>query len=114
MGGNVIHITSKADWDNRLATAKSEGKVCVVDFYAQWCGPCKMIAPHYEALSAEYPNAYFLKVDVDAVPAVAEVCQINSMPTFHVYKDGVKVGECVGASQEKLKALVAAHASKAA
>ncbi|PNH11937.1 Thioredoxin H-type [Tetrabaena socialis] len=106
---NFIVIASKADWDARLETAKAEGKACVVDFFAQWCGPCKMIAPLFEALSHENPSIYFLKVDVDDVTAVAETCGVSAMPTFMVFKDGVKVDELVGAAQDKLKLLVAKY-----
>lgn len=110
MGGKVHVITSKEEWDNALKSAAAEGKPVVVDFWAQWCGPCKMVAPFYESLSEQFANVAFLKVDVDEVPAVAESCSISAMPTFQLWKkvDGEmkKVEEVVGASKDKLQKLV--------
>ncbi|GLC35402.1 hypothetical protein PLESTB_000568400 [Pleodorina starrii] len=110
---NLLYVTTKAEWDSRLATAKAENKVSIVDFFAQWCGPCKVIASVYESLAKDHPNIYFLKVDVDCadMASVAEACGITAMPTFQVFIGGAKVDELVGASQEKLKALVAKYAS---
>jgi len=82
------------------------GKLVVVDFYADWCGPCKMIAPKVEALAAETPNVLFCKVNVDNEEDVAAECGISAMPTFQFYKEGKKLHEFSGASEEKLKKAV--------
>ncbi|KAJ3413429.1 hypothetical protein HDV05_008070 [Chytridiales sp. JEL 0842] len=79
----------------------------VVDFFATWCGPCKVISPKFEEFSKQYTSATFIKVDVDEVPEAAEACGIRAMPTFQVYKDGKKVGEVVGADKNKLEAEIA-------
>jgi thioredoxin 1 len=84
-------------------------KAVVVDFYAQWCGPCKMIAPKIDAMSQKYTNVVFLKVDVDEAPDVSEKYDIQAMPTFKIFKNGKKVDEMVGASAEKLEDLVKKH-----
>eukprot|EP00897_Mesotaenium_endlicherianum_P005515 jgi/Mesen1/4992/ME000248S04267 len=108
--GNVITITSKEEWDKQLSEAANSSKAIIVDFSAVWCGPCKIIAPVFVDLSKKHNNLVFLKVDVDEVQEVAEICKISAMPTFQVFKDGVKVDELVGASREKLEAIVAKYA----
>ncbi|KNE67447.1 thioredoxin [Allomyces macrogynus ATCC 38327] len=85
-------------------------KLVVVDFFATWCGPCRMIAPKFHDLANEFPDAVFLKVDVDEVPDVASQCGISAMPTFHLYKRGEKVAEVVGADAKALREAVEANA----
>lgn len=105
-GGKVITVHSQAEWDQQHAEATNSGAAIVVDFSATWCGPCRMISPEFEKLSLEYPTIVFLKVDVDEVESVAAACGISAMPTFQVFKAGKKVDELIGASKDKLKALV--------
>lgn len=79
-------------------------KLTVVDFYAQWCGPCKRLAPKYEALAVEYAdkvNCY--KVDVDEATDIAQECAIKVMPTFKFYKNGEIVHTIKGASEDALR-----------
>eukprot|EP00890_Picochlorum_soloecismus_P004240 jgi/Picsp_1/4817/NSC_02185-R1_thioredoxin h len=108
MGGKVIVIQSKQEWDSMHAS--NAGKAIIVDFTASWCGPCRVIAPEFERLSTMYSTVIFLKVDVDNVEAVASECGISAMPTFQVFKDGKKIDEMVGASKEKLNDMVAKYA----
>ena len=63
----------------------------VIDFYATWCGPCKMIAPQIEEMSNTMDNIVFLKVDVDEAEDVAQEYNITAMPTFLFIKNGSKV-----------------------
>ncbi|XP_072232720.1 thioredoxin-like [Leuresthes tenuis] len=84
-------------------------KLVVVDFTATWCGPCKQIGPKFVKLSEkpENKNVIFLKVDVDEAADVSSFCKINCMPTFHFYKNGLKVNEFSGANESKLEELLA-------
>ena len=68
-----------------------------VDFYADWCGPCKMTAPIIEELSDEIKNVKFAKVDVDQNADLASQYSVFSIPTFVIIKDGQPVSSFVGA-----------------
>lgn len=82
----------------------------VVDFYATWCGPCKMISPVLEKLSDKYTQAQFLKVDVDEASDIAQEYAVAAMPTFIFFKNGEKVETIVGANPQKLQAYIADNA----
>ena len=70
----------------------------VVDFWAEWCGPCKAIAPMVEELAEEYDGKVkFVKVDVDSSPQTPMSFGIRGIPTLLIFKDGEKVGQVVGA-----------------
>ena len=70
----------------------------VVDFWADWCGPCKMIAPIVEDLAEEMGDKVkFAKMDVDSNPQTAMQFSIRSIPTLLIFKDGKPVGQVVGA-----------------
>lgn len=89
-----------------LTKLLSEPGLVLVDYFAVWCGPCKAIAPKVDTLSGEYPNIKFVKVDVDKLESHPEVVSVEAMPTFRLYKDGVKVAEMKGANYEKLVELI--------
>ena len=75
----------------------------VVDFWAVWCGPCKMIAPLVDELAKEYAGrAVFAKVDVDACPKVATQYSIRSIPTVLFFKGGKVVEQVIGAVPKKV------------
>ncbi|KAK4015976.1 thioredoxin-2 [Daphnia magna] len=103
----VYQVASKDDFSEQLKNAG--GKLVVVDFYATWCGPCKMIAPKIEAMSKELTDVVFLKVDVDECEDVASDYNISCMPTFLYLKNGVKVAEFSGANETQLRALIQQH-----
>ncbi|URE22156.1 eukaryotic translation initiation factor 2 [Musa troglodytarum] len=64
-GGNVHVITSKSDWEQKIAEANKDGKIVVANFSATWCGPCRTFARVYRELSEKYPSLIFLAIDVD-------------------------------------------------
>lgn len=76
----------------------------VVDFYATWCPPCRVIAPVMEQFSKTYTKAKFYKLDVDRLPDVAQEVGITAMPTFTFFKGGEKVDVVLGANAPALEA----------
>lgn len=81
----------------------SKGKV-VVKYTANWCAPCRMMAPIFEALSKEIKNVKFSELDVDKTPEIAAKFTVMSIPTFMIFKDGKQIKTLVGGmSKEKLK-----------
>ena len=75
----------------------------VVDFWAQWCGPCRMVAPELEALAVEHGDAIkVVKVDVDAAPAIARRYAISGIPTIARFRDGQPAGFSVGAKLRQM------------
>jgi len=101
-GGSVHQIATKVEWN---AAVEEKGLV-VLDAFATWCGPCKVIAPQVVKFAKQYSSARFYKLDVDDVPEVAQELGIRAMPTFLLFKDGEKVGEVVGANPKALEAAI--------
>jgi len=101
---SVIHVKSQEQY-----TSNINKQWVVVDFSAEWCGPCKRIAPTYEKLAEQNPDVVFLHIDVDEVkPYLEDVVKvIESLPTFYFLKNGTKVNEFAGASEDKLRQSVA-------
>lgn len=88
-----------AGFDRVLANT---GLPLVVDFWAQWCGPCKMMAPVFERTAANLePKARFIKVDTEAAPALAQRYAIRSIPTLILFKNGREVARQSGALDQR-------------
>ena len=85
-------IKNKAEYDKVLADNKS----VFVDFYADWCGPCKMVGPVLEEISKDYADIKFVKVNVDDNPEIAQQYGIMSIPTLLIMKNGEVLEEKTG------------------
>ena len=85
--------------DENFESEIKEG-ITLVDFYADWCGPCKMIAPVIDELSNEVDDAKVAKMDVDSSPQTAGKFGIRSIPTLMVFKDGVLFDKIVGSTNK--------------
>ena len=72
----------------------------LVDFWAEWCGPCKMFGPVFEKASERHPDAVFGKVDTEAQPEVAQTFQISSIPTLMIIRDNIVLFSQPGALPE--------------
>jgi thioredoxin 1 len=100
-----VHVDGQADFDGAVA----EYNVVLADFYADWCGPCKMLEPTVESLAAE-TEAAVLKVDVDANQALAQQFGVQGVPTLVVFADGEQVEEIVGVQgEDELAATIAQY-----
>ena len=93
----VIHLT---DATFEEVVLKSDQPV-FIDFFATWCGPCKMLSPIVEQVAEEVSNVKICKVDVDREPALAAKFGVSSIPTLVLMKEGKLVAQRLGAMSKK-------------
>jgi len=98
----IIKINSTAEFEKEIASGKT-----LVDFYADWCGPCKMMAPIMQVVSNENPDQKILKVNVDEQQELMRRYQIMSIPTLIVFENGQEVKKAIGLQpKQQLEALI--------
>ncbi len=89
---SVLKITK----DNLTVLKETEKKV-LIDFYADWCGPCRMVSPLVDQIAEENPQYLVAKVNIDEEPELAQAFDVSSIPTLVVMKDGAIVNKTAGA-----------------
>ncbi len=89
---SITHITK----DNFDSEVLRSDKPVLLDFWAAWCGPCKMLAPVLDQVAAERPDVKVCKVNVDEQPELAAQFRVMSIPTLVVFRDGKPVRQSMG------------------
>ncbi|MGL5713713.1 MAG: thioredoxin [Paraclostridium sp.] len=90
----MLNIINKNEFINKV---ENKSGVVAVDFFATWCGPCKMLSPVYNSLAKEMQDkAEFLKVDIDESIELAQKFEITTVPTVVIFKDGKEMDRLVG------------------
>lgn len=91
---SIVNITNQADFADKVLNA---AQPVLVDFWAPWCGPCKMVAPELEAVAASYEGkAVVAKINVDEQPDIASNFKVMGIPTMVVFKNGTEQSRIVG------------------
>lgn len=99
----MLHLTNA----NFKAEVEEYKGLIVIDFYADWCGPCKMLAPTFEELSREMQDVKFCKVNVDNEMELARMFKVSSIPMIAIVKDNTFLDMSVGyVPREKLEKLI--------
>lgn len=92
-----------------FADTVQNNDMVLIDFWAEWCGPCRMFGPVYEKVSEDFPEIVFAKVDTEAQQGLGQAFNISSIPTLMVIRDGVVLFNQAGALPEpELRKLVSA------
>nr|AFJ97109.1 thioredoxin [Zea mays] len=112
--GAVIACHTKDEFDARMAKAKEQGKLVVIDFMAPWCSGCQMMAPVYADCASKYPSAVFLEVDVDELLEVAKIYGVHVMPTFCFIRNGETLESFATVDEGELRDAVRKYAAAAA
>lgn len=86
--------------EEKVKQLKEEGKKILVDYWTQWCGPCKTLIPRLESLESEYPNVIFVKVDVDENMDSCIQQGIRSVPTVIIYDGETVIDRSQGVNHE--------------
>lgn len=106
----ISFVHTDDEWRQIIERAEYEKKALIVEFSAEWCGPCKRIFPQFQRHALEQESLaapiLFAKVDVDGAPQAASACGVSSMPTFQAYFDKTLLDQFSGADQRALSQFV--------
>ena len=111
-GGAVLELTGGSAELRQLLSGHPGG--VIVDWSAPWCGPCRMMAPHFAAAAAQWPAVLFVSINTEATPenvALTREASISAYPTFQAYQNSSRIHEWRGADLAKLRAVAAQLAS---
>jgi len=97
----------ESDFEKEVLESKG---LVLVDFWAEWCSPCRQLGPILEAVSQTMPNVKFCKVNVDEAPSTAASFGIRSIPSMFLFKDGKQIDSKVGfSSEETISSWISSH-----
>ena len=104
MSNQIIHVTDGSFEQQVLSSSRP----VMVDYWAEWCGPCRMIAPILEEIAGEYADKLTVaKINIDETQAIAARYAVRGIPTLMIFKDGAVAGTKVGAlSKSQLSAFI--------
>ena len=92
---------NKVNHDTFNSQVLESGRTVLVDFYADWCGPCKMLAPIIDQIASERTDCDVFKLNVDEAPEIAAQYGVMSIPTLIVFRDGKVAGKTVGVQSKQ-------------
>ncbi|RIA89263.1 thioredoxin-like protein [Glomus cerebriforme] len=84
-----VQIQNKSELDKYI----KDGSLVVVDFWADWCGPCRTMTPVFEQLSKKFPKVHFLKINTDEQYEITQEYHVSALPSFFFFKDGKRLQE---------------------
>lgn len=94
-------MSTRAINKNNFSEVLNSEKTVLLDFYASWCGPCRMVSPVVDKIAAENPQLFVGKINVDDEPGLAESFGVTGIPALFVLKNGKVVNQSVGAVSER-------------
>ena len=98
-------VITKDNFDSEVLKAKG---TVLIDFWASWCGPCRMLSPVVDEVAEEHADVKVGKINIDDEPGLAQQFGVMSIPTLMVFRDGEKIQESVGVvPQEQIESLIA-------